>query len=153
MKATNIQWDVDDPKDLESLPAEIELPEELGLEDDDAVSDYITDLTGFCHRGFQLEDNDPATHDPEAYMHAKHCPETRRKLSLDASLDELDLSARSYNLLWRNGKTTIGAVSDMTKEELLKIRNMGVKSAHEIISKLAVAGISLREDTPISTDM
>lgn len=53
MKATNIQWDVDDPKDLENLPTEIELPNDIDLADD-VISDYITNLTGFCHKGFDL---------------------------------------------------------------------------------------------------
>lgn len=57
MKAVNIKWDVDDKKDLESLPTEIELPDDLYDSDDylEAVSGYISDITGFCHRGFNLE--------------------------------------------------------------------------------------------------
>lgn len=54
MKATNIQWDVDDPKDLELLPTEIDIPD--GIDDEDEISDYITDETGFCHKGFELEE-------------------------------------------------------------------------------------------------
>lgn len=54
MKAVNIQWDVDDPRDLENLPTEIELPE--GMNDEDEISDYISDVTGFCHYGFELEE-------------------------------------------------------------------------------------------------
>lgn len=54
MKATNIQWDVDDPKDLELLPTEIDIPN--GIDDEDEISDYITDETGFCHKGFELEE-------------------------------------------------------------------------------------------------
>lgn len=52
MKATNIQWDVDCPEDLEFLPTEVELP--AGMEAEE-VSDYLSDLTGFCHKGFCLE--------------------------------------------------------------------------------------------------
>lgn len=54
MKATNIQWNVDDPKDLELLPKEIDIPD--GIDDEDEISDYITDETGFCHKGFELEE-------------------------------------------------------------------------------------------------
>lgn len=53
MKAINIQWDVDYPEDLEDLPAEIEIPE--GMEDEEDISDYISDVTGFCHTGFELD--------------------------------------------------------------------------------------------------
>lgn len=52
MKAINIQWDVDDPKDLETLPKEMEIPE--GMTDEDEISDYLSDETGFCHYGFEL---------------------------------------------------------------------------------------------------
>lgn len=54
MKAINIQWDVDDVDDLEALPTEIVIPSELE-DDDDMISDYLSDLTGYCHKGFVLE--------------------------------------------------------------------------------------------------
>ena len=50
--AINIQWDVDDNEDLEHLPQRVILPE--GMTDDDEISDYLSDLTGFCHYGFSL---------------------------------------------------------------------------------------------------
>lgn len=55
MKATNIKWDIDEFKgDLIALPTEIEIPEDLT--DEEEISDYITDLTGFCHFGFAIEE-------------------------------------------------------------------------------------------------
>ena len=61
MKATNIQWDTDgDQEVFDSLPTEIEIPEEFidehGEVDEDAVGDYISDETGFCHYGFEIEE-------------------------------------------------------------------------------------------------
>lgn len=53
MKAVNILWDVDDKEDLNFLPTEIEIPE--GMVDDDDISDYLSDVTGFCHNGFSLD--------------------------------------------------------------------------------------------------
>lgn len=50
--AINIQWDVDYEEDLEGLPQRVILPE--GMTDDDEISDYLSDLTGFCHYGFSL---------------------------------------------------------------------------------------------------
>lgn len=50
--AINIQWDVDDNEDLERLPQKVKIPE--GMTDDDEISDYLSDLTGFCHYGFSL---------------------------------------------------------------------------------------------------
>lgn len=52
MKAINIEWDVDFEEDRELLPTEIEIPK--GMEDDDEVSDYLSDVTGYCHKGFEL---------------------------------------------------------------------------------------------------
>lgn len=52
MKAINIDWDVDYKEDLEFLPTEIEIPN--GMEDEDEISDYLSDMTGFCHKGFNL---------------------------------------------------------------------------------------------------
>lgn len=53
MKAKDILWDADCADDVSDLPAEITIPD--GMSDDDEISNYITDLTGFCHKGFVLE--------------------------------------------------------------------------------------------------
>ena len=58
MKAYNILWDVDDEGDgsreeiLKNLPTEMEIPD--GVDEED-VADYLSDETGFCHFGFELE--------------------------------------------------------------------------------------------------
>ena len=52
-KATHIQWDVDELEDLELLPTEIDIPDDMT--DMEEISDYITDQTGFCHNGFIVE--------------------------------------------------------------------------------------------------
>ena len=61
MKAVNIKWDTDgDLELLQELPKEIEIPECLIGEDTDKdeyeeeISEYISDVTGFCHYGFEL---------------------------------------------------------------------------------------------------
>ena len=54
MKAVNIKWDTDgDMEVFDELPTEIEIPE--GMTDEEEISDYISDETGFCHNGFVLE--------------------------------------------------------------------------------------------------
>ena len=55
MKAINIKWDVDYEEELENLPTEIEIPNNIDIEDD-VISDYLSDVTGFCHYGFELVD-------------------------------------------------------------------------------------------------
>lgn len=60
MKAINIQWDVDDNDKwdvgnndvLDYLPKEIEIPKEIT--DEEEISDYISNVAGFCHKGFEL---------------------------------------------------------------------------------------------------
>lgn len=55
MKAVNIEWDVDFEEEKENLPEEIEIPEDIAeRNDDEEISDYITELTGFCHKGFEI---------------------------------------------------------------------------------------------------
>ena len=64
MKAIHIEWDVTDGAEdmtqeevneiLETLPTEMEVPE--GMTDEEEISDYISDVTGFCHYSFELID-------------------------------------------------------------------------------------------------
>lgn len=56
MRAINIEWDTDgDQEVFEDLPKKIEIPE--WMTDEEEISDYISDQTGFCHFGFELEDD------------------------------------------------------------------------------------------------
>lgn len=54
LKAVNIEWDVDLAEDLDSLPKEVQIPD--GMTDTEEISDYLSNLTGFCHRGFGLKE-------------------------------------------------------------------------------------------------
>ena len=54
MKAINILWDTDGEE--VNLPNEIEIPDWVDREDDDEISDYLSDTTGFCHLVFELVD-------------------------------------------------------------------------------------------------
>ena len=56
MKAVNIMWDVDYDGDENMLPTEIVIPE--GMKDEEEISDYLSDLTGYCHEGFKLIDDE-----------------------------------------------------------------------------------------------
>lgn len=51
MLATNINWDLEGYKEI-ILPTEIEVPNDMT---EDETSDYLSDMTGFCHKGFVLE--------------------------------------------------------------------------------------------------
>ena len=54
LRATNIIWDVDDAEDLKCLPEFIDTP--IDITDEDEISDYLSDTTGFCHKGFCIEE-------------------------------------------------------------------------------------------------
>ena len=55
MRATNIKWDTDgDMEVLKQLPKEMEIPKDITNEEE--ISDYLSDETGFCHYGFELVD-------------------------------------------------------------------------------------------------
>lgn len=52
MKAVNIQWDIDEDNKNISLPNEINIPKNITSTEE--ISDYITNQTGFCHKGFEI---------------------------------------------------------------------------------------------------
>lgn len=58
MFATRIKWDTDgDIEVLASLPTKVEIPQEIAnLDDDDAISDWLSDTIGYCHFGFCIEE-------------------------------------------------------------------------------------------------
>lgn len=63
------------------------------------------------------------------------------------SIDDLDLSIRSHNILSRNGIETIEQLTKKTYSDLLLMRNMGKRCADEIQSKLEAQGLHLKEET------
>jgi DNA-directed RNA polymerase subunit alpha len=62
-------------------------------------------------------------------------------------VEDLELTVRSYNCLKREGVDTIGQLATMTEEELMNIRNLGMKSVDEIRSKLIEYGYTLESET------
>jgi len=63
---------------------------------------------------------------------------------LELSIEELDLSVRSYNCLKRAGINTVEALANKTEEDMMKVRNLGRKSLEEVLNKLAELGLSLK---------
>ncbi len=62
------------------------------------------------------------------------------------TIEELNLSVRSYNCLKREGVNTVGDLVQRSEQELMDIRNFGQKSIEEVKQKLADMGLSLREE-------
>ena len=61
------------------------------------------------------------------------------------SIDELELSVRSYNCLKRAGINTVEELCNKTAEDMMKVRNLGRKSLEEVLTKLKELGLSLRQ--------
>lgn len=70
--------------------------------------------------------------------------EGKKEKVLEMSIEELDLSVRSYNCLKRAGINTVEDLACKTEEEMMKVRNLGKKSLEEVLNKLAELGLSLR---------
>ncbi len=62
---------------------------------------------------------------------------------LEMSIDELELSVRSYNCLKRAGINTVEELTNRTSEDMMKVRNLGRKSLEEVLGKLKELGLSL----------
>ena len=62
---------------------------------------------------------------------------------LEMSIDELELSVRSYNCLKRAGINTVEELCNKTPDEMMKVRNLGRKSLEEVLEKLKELGLSL----------
>ena len=60
------------------------------------------------------------------------------------TIDELELSVRSYNCLKRAGINTVGELINRTPDDMMKVRNLGRKSLEEVLAKLQELGLSLR---------
>ena len=65
---------------------------------------------------------------------------------LDRTIEELDLSVRSYNCLKRAGINTVHDLTEKTEPEMMKVRNLGRKSLEEVKVKLADLGLGLKND-------
>lgn len=65
---------------------------------------------------------------------------------LEKSIDDLDLSVRSFNCLKRAGINTVEDLINKSEEDMMKVRNLGRKSMDEVIARLNDLGLSLRKE-------
>ncbi|WP_313449803.1 DNA-directed RNA polymerase subunit alpha [Streptococcus parasuis] len=108
------------PEDALGLSARI-LMEHLGL---------FTDLTEVAKSAEVMKETETASDDR----------------MLDRTIEELDLSVRSYNCLKRAGINTVFDLTEKTEPEMMKVRNLGRKSLEEVKVKLADLGLGLKKD-------
>lgn len=72
--------------------------------------------------------------------------EAQRDKILELTIEELDLSVRSFNCLKRANINTVEDLISKTEDEMMKVRNLGRKSLEEVINKLAMMGLSLASE-------
>lgn len=70
--------------------------------------------------------------------------EDRKEKALEMTIEELELSVRSFNCLKRASINTVEELTQRTEEDMMKVRNMGMKSLVEVKNKLAELGLSLK---------
>ena len=62
------------------------------------------------------------------------------------TIEDLDMSVRSFNCLKRAGLDTVEDLTNRTEEEMIKVRNLGKKSLDEVIQKLHSLGLDLKRE-------
>ena len=72
--------------------------------------------------------------------------ESMKEKVLEMSIEELELSVRSFNCLKRVGISTVEDLTNKTEAEMLKVRNLGKKSFDEVTNKLRSLGLDFKED-------
>ena len=83
---------------------------------------------GSCHLTKQLEEED------------------QKEKVLEMTIEELDLSVRSYNCLKRAGINTVLELANKSEDDMMKVRNLGRKSLEEVKAKLDELGLGLRKE-------
>ena len=71
--------------------------------------------------------------------------ETKKEKVLEMTIEELDMSVRSFNCLKRAGIDTVEDLTNKTEEDMIKVRNLGKKSLEEVIQKLHSLGLDLKK--------
>ena len=72
--------------------------------------------------------------------------EAQRDKVLEMTIEELDLSVRSFNCLKRAGINTVEELISKTEADMMKVRNLGRKSLDEVVSKLEAMDLSLASE-------
>ena len=72
--------------------------------------------------------------------------ETIKEKVLEMTIEELDMSVRSFNCLKRAGIDTVEDLINRTEDDMMKVRNLGKKSLEEVIQKLHSLGPDLKKE-------
>ena len=107
------------------------------LEPDEAVSLAAKVLSEHLNLFIDLSENAKT-----AEIMAEKVDDVKEKV-LEMSIDELELSVRSYNCLKRAGINTVEELTNRTSDDMMKVRNLGRKSLEEVLAKLKELGLQL----------
>ena len=105
---------------------------------DDAVSLGAKILNEHLNLFVDLSDN---ARDTEIMIEKE---DGKKEKVLELSIEELDLSVRSYNCLKRAGINTVDDLANKTEEDMMKVRNLGRKSLEEVLNKMAELDLALK---------
>ena len=72
--------------------------------------------------------------------------ENKKEKVLEMSIEDLELSVRSFNCLKRAGISTVEDITNMTEQEMMKVRNLGKKSLDEVTFKLRSLGLDFAQE-------
>ena len=72
--------------------------------------------------------------------------DTNKDKVMEMTIEELDLSVRSYNCLKRAGVNTVEDLAGKTEEDMMRVRNLGKKSLEEVLNKMESLGLNLRKE-------
>ena len=84
-----------------------------------------------------------ATNDVEIMIEKE---EDKKEKVLEMTVEELDLSVRSYNCLKRAGIQTVQDLASKSEDDMIKVRNLGKKSLKEVIDKIKDMGLKFRDE-------
>lgn len=73
-------------------------------------------------------------------------PVAKKEKIMEMTIEDLELSVRSYNCLKRAGVNNVEDLAEKTEEDMMRIRNLGKKSLEEVLAKMDSLGISLRKE-------
>jgi len=117
----------------------LEVTTDKTIAPDEAIAASAQILRNYLELFIGLTDSTPAVPTIEDPV-----DDSRGRL-MEMTIEELDLSVRSYNCLKRAGIHTVEELTNRTEEEMMKVRNLGRKSLEEVIAKLDELGLSLRK--------
>ena len=108
-------------------------------------------MRGFVEEVIEEDDEEPQQ--VASTTDVQPAAEDKSTKILDMTIEDLDLSVRSFNCLKRAGIDFVGDLVNKSEEDMMKVRNLGRKSLDEVKKKLEDIGLSLKPSIHINDDM